>query len=110
MNLLILCHNSYIFSLFNFDDLTQEHFDVKRVDHVYFVCFHCQHVFNFLILSCFSVFAYFLFAGSYHCCNSSGIFNYKLSWLIGKMSLCGQVDKRVDSRSRGRSSSSSSDE
>ena len=23
--------------------------------------------------------------------------NYKLSWLIGKMSLCGQVDKRVDS-------------
>ena len=37
---------------------------------------------------------------------SSKIFNYKLSWLIGKMSLCGQVDKRVDSRSRGRNSSS----
>ena len=36
--------------------------------------------------------------------------NYKLSWLIGKMSLCGQVDKRVNSRSRGRGSSSSSDE
>ena len=37
---------------------------------------------------------------------NSKIFNYKLSWLIGKMCLCGQVDKRVDNRSRGRSSSS----
>ena len=38
------CHNSYISSLFNFHDLTQEHIEVKRVDLVYFVCFHCQHV------------------------------------------------------------------
>ena len=37
---------------------------------------------------------------------NSKIFNYKLSWLIGKMCLCGEVDKRVDNRSRGRSSSS----
>ena len=37
---------------------------------------------------------------------NSKIFNYKLPWLIGKMCLCGQVDKRVDNRSRGRSSSS----
>ena len=36
---------------------------------------------------------------------NSKIFNYKLSWLIGKMCLCGQVDKRVDNRCRGRSSS-----
>ena len=27
---------------------------------------------------------------------NSKIFNYKLSWLIGKICLCGQVDKRVD--------------
>ena len=27
---------------------------------------------------------------------NSKIFNYKLSWLIDKMCLCGQVDKRVD--------------
>ena len=39
---------------------------------------------------------------------NSKIFNYKLSWLLGKMCLCGQVDKRVDNRSRGRSSSSDS--
>ena len=37
---------------------------------------------------------------------NSKIFNYKLSWPIGKMCSCGQVDKRVDNRSRGRSSSS----
>ena len=30
------------------------------------------------------------------------IFNYKLSWLVCMISLCGQVDKRVDNRSRGR--------
>ena len=40
----------------------------------------------------------------------SKIYNYKLSWLIGKICLCGQVNKRVDNRSRGRSSSLSSDE
>ena len=39
---------------------------------------------------------------------NSKIFNYKLSWLIGKMCLCGQVDKRVDNI--GRSSSSRSGE
>ena len=45
---------------------------------------------------------------------NSKIFNNKLSWLIGKMYFCGQVDKRVDkrvdNRSRGRSSSSRSGE
>ena len=39
VNFAILCHNSYISTLFNFDDLTQEHIGVKRVDLVYFVVF-----------------------------------------------------------------------
>ena len=40
----VRCDQSVNLPILNFDDLTQEHIKVKRVDLVYFVCFHCQHV------------------------------------------------------------------
>ena len=67
-------HNSYISSLFNFDDLTQEHIEVKLgliLSTLFVFMASMSEIFNFQLF--FFVFAFFLFAGSYQCCISSGL-------------------------------------